>query len=73
MKEMMTPCAKGGQRVMRAAFKLQMWMEVEACGMSLMKDSRTVAHRARAKELLVIDMGDYKWSGLGRRMGLFIC
>jgi hypothetical protein len=44
----------------------------EACGMCLMKDSRTVVHRAQAKELLVTDMGDCKHGGLGRKMGLFI-
>lgn len=56
----------------RAALKLQMWMEVKR-GMCLMKDSRTWLHRARAKELFVTDMGDSKWSRLGRRVGLFTC
>lgn len=46
----------------------------EACGMCLMKDSKTVAHRAQAKELLVTDnvrlQMEWFWKEDG--VGLFI-
>lgn len=38
----------------------------------LHEDSRTGAHRTRAKELFVTDVGDCKRRRLGRRMGLFV-
>lgn len=45
----------------------------EACGMCLMKDSKTVAHRARAKELLVTDNGRLQMERFWKDgVGLFI-
>lgn len=46
----------------------------EACGMCLMKDSKTVAHRARAKELLVTDNGRLQMERFWKEdgVGLFI-